>query len=107
MEKQNFFADVDDALAKNEALEELAFLIAALLFVGIWIGSGSFWFALLFALLFGPTIGGLGMMIIGGIAMMFARRDSERRGWWSFLLPLLMVISAASALNVIYLLARG
>ncbi|MDR2260544.1 MAG: hypothetical protein LBE06_06340 [Azoarcus sp.] len=97
--KQNFFADIEDFM-DDDGIPFVAGLFAFLLFVGLWIAGGSFWFALIATAVIGPTIGGLAALFVFGVSMMFGRceEDADIRymgvARFFFALPLLIVSGA-------------
>jgi hypothetical protein len=110
--KQNFFADMEDSLLDGEdgGFEAIAILAGLVLFAGVWIVGGSFWFALIAAALLGPTLGGLVALFLSCLAMMFARHEEglaepekfPRLARFLFALPGLLL--SGSLLYALYLI---
>ncbi|MDR1888159.1 MAG: hypothetical protein LBQ81_02030 [Zoogloeaceae bacterium] len=74
--KQNWFADMEDVL-NDDGQEAFAYIVAFVSLLFFWAYFGTFWGALLIAVLSGSLIGGVGVMIMTFICAIFARRDQD------------------------------
>jgi hypothetical protein len=77
MKKQNAFADIEDAVVGEDAGQSFAYIVVFLIFIGLWIAGGSFWFAAVATLLVGGFFAAVITGVIGITAALFARRDSD------------------------------
>ncbi|MDR1647842.1 MAG: hypothetical protein LBR88_07400 [Zoogloeaceae bacterium] len=108
--KQNAFVNIEDFM-DDAGFVGVAWVVGVLLFISLWIVGGSFWAALIFAAIIGPTLGGLVALFIACISMMFVRREEDqmKKPWhWhlvNFLIPLPGVIMSGSFLYAAYLMA--
>jgi hypothetical protein len=77
MKKQNLFASIEDALDQGEGVKAVVVLSGFLLFAVTWAVSDSFWIAVIFAFISTPILGCGVAFFVGGLSMMFARRDED------------------------------
>jgi hypothetical protein len=106
MKKQNFFADVEDSIGKKDGFESAAWGVGFVLFIVLWIYFETFWGALIFVIIGGPTIGGLAALFIGCVSTMFARKEEEDRQdrISRFFFGLLPAIFSGAALYFLFLI---
>jgi hypothetical protein len=104
-QKQNFFADVEDAISAEGGFESVAWMIGLILLIALWIYFETFWGALIFVAIGGTTICGLAAFFIFSVSMMLGRKEGE--GWqdrvFNFFLGLLPAVFSGATLYFLFL----
>jgi hypothetical protein len=107
-QKQNFFADVEESIGTEGGFESVAWTIGFFLLIALWIYFETFWGALIFVVIGGPTICGLAALFIFGVSLMFSKQEED--GWpdrvFNFFLGLLPAVFAGAALYALFLICQ-
>jgi hypothetical protein len=106
--KQNFFADVEDALDEKGGLDSVFFLAGVSLLIVLWIHFETFWGALIFVAIGGTTICGLAALFIFSVSLMLAKKEGE--AWpdrvFRFFLGLLPAVFSGATLYFFFLICQ-